>query len=74
MKYLKDYRDWVRFVTKLYIKIGFLVKMPYCERCGREDCLIIHHLKYEMPPTQSSIQTLCIKCHKEIHRNTKIKI
>ena len=50
-----------------------------CRHCGSKDNLQVHHLIYKtggVPPwdyRNSDLLTLCVNCHNEVHRTTKIK-
>jgi hypothetical protein len=54
-------------------------KKNKCEKCGDKNNLEMHHLEYKEPLkiiikgknkyiVQSKILTLCIKCHKDLHK------
>ena len=50
-----------------------------CQHCGLKHNLQVHHLIYKVggvPPWEyrnSDLITLCVNCHTEVHRTTKIK-
>jgi 5-methylcytosine-specific restriction endonuclease McrA len=50
-----------------------------CQHCGLKHNLQVHHLVYKkggVPPWEyrnSQLITLCVNCHNEVHRTTKIK-
>lgn len=58
----------------LLLKRKKLLESPTCEKCGKENDLDIHHIRYKnlYDVELSDLQTLCRGCHVLEHKQIKI--
>jgi hypothetical protein len=70
---IKKYREKNKLVEIIRKQTRKYKKDYFCSICGSSEKLQFHHIRYKIPVEKKDIQTLCNKCHNEIHKNIRSK-
>ena len=68
----KLYEDYIASPLWAEIRKCFLAETPYCEACGKEEGLTVHHKSYDhlcWEDVYYDCAVLCGNCHMELHKD-----
>lgn len=53
------------------VRANHLLTYPECRRCGSEERVVVHHLRYRGKGKErpGDLMTLCTRCHDALHKS-----